>query len=99
MPKLITFITDSQTRILGLHSFALKSDGFLHCGLNFYYGKMSRGLYKPLIEPCGYAQRQGASYLVYPGLNCALASLREIYMREAMRGFRELINSEIAKRI
>ena len=102
---------------------------------------MSRGLYNPLIEPRGYAQRQGASYLVYPGLNCALPCLREIYMREAMsdlralkllesltdygyvmelaeeyfgekitcftiprsaeamRGFRELINSEIAKRI
>ena len=100
---------------------------------------MSRGLYNPLIEPRGYAQRQGASYLVYPGLNCARPCLREIYMREAMcdlralkllesltdyvmklaeeyfgekitcftipssaeamRGFRELINSEIAKRI
>ena len=79
-----------KTRILGLHSFALKSGGFLHWGLNFYYGKMSRGLYNPLTEPCGYAQRQGASYLVYPGLNCALPCLREIYMRDAMSDLRAL---------
>lgn len=130
-----------KTRILGLHSFAYKAGGFLHWGLNFYYGRMSNGLYNPLIEPCGYVQRQGASYLVYPGLNCALPCLRELYMREAMcdlralkllesltnydyvmevarkyfgeditcftmansaesmRGFRELINREIERRI
>ena len=130
-----------KARILGLHAFMFKAEGFLHWGLNFYYGKVSNGLFNPLIEPCGYKQREGASYIVYPGTNCALASLRELYMREAMcdlralklleemtsydyvmklaeehfgesitchtlprsaedmRGFRELINSEIEKRI
>lgn len=73
-----------RARILGLHSYAYRSGGFLHWGHNYYYGKMSQGLYNPLLEPCAYVERPGAAYIVYPGVNCALASLREIYMREAM---------------
>ena len=73
-----------RARILGLHSYAYRTSGFLHWGHNYYYGKMSQGLYNPLLEPCAYVERPGAAYIVYPGTNCALASLREIYMREAM---------------
>ena len=79
-----------KARILGLHAFMFKAEGFLHWGLNYYYGKVSCGIFNPLIEPCGYKQREGASYIVYPGTNCALASLRELYMREAMCDLRAL---------
>lgn len=79
-----------RARILGLHSYAYRSGGFLHWGHNYYYGKMSQGLYNPLLEPCAYVERPGAAYIVYPGVNCALASLRELYMREAMCDLRAL---------
>jgi hypothetical protein len=45
---------------------------------------MSRGYFNPLLNPCGYQQRPGASFIVYPGVDGALGSLREVYMREAM---------------
>lgn len=73
-----------RARILGLHAFRYRLTGFLHWGFNFYYYAMSRGLYNPALDPCGYKRMPGAAYIVYPGVSEALASLREIYMREAV---------------
>lgn len=77
-------------RILGLHMFKYKVKGFLHWGYNYYYDRMSRGLFDPKSDPCGYKQLPGASYLVYPGIDEPLPSLREKYMCEAMNDFRAL---------
>ena len=79
-----------RARIFGLHAFRYKLTGFLHWGFNFYYYRMSRGYFNPLLNPCGYQQRPGASFIVYPGSDGALGSLREVYMREAITDLRAL---------
>jgi hypothetical protein len=79
-----------RTRIFGLHAFKYKLAGFLHWGFNYYYYRMSCGYFNPLINPCGYQQRPGASFIVYPGTKGALGSLREVYMREAITDLRAL---------
>ncbi|MBQ8254810.1 MAG: DUF4091 domain-containing protein [Clostridia bacterium] len=79
-----------RARIFGLQAFKYKLTGFLHWGFNYYYYRMSRGYFNPLINPCGYQQRPGASFIVYPGSDGALGSLREVYMREAIMDLRAL---------
>ena len=78
------------TRILGLHLYKYKASGFLHWGYNFYYDKMSKGLFDPKTDACGYKQLPGASYLAYPGISDVIPSLREKYMSEAMDDYRAL---------
>ncbi|MBQ7780218.1 MAG: DUF4091 domain-containing protein [Clostridia bacterium] len=79
-----------RTRIFGLQAFKYKLTGFLHWGFNYYYYRMSRGYFNPLLNPCGYQQRPGASFIVYPGADGVLGSLREVYMREAICDLRAL---------
>lgn len=85
-------ITDKpyRTRILGLHLYKYKAKGFLHWGYNYYYDRMSKGIFDPKTNPCGYKQIPGASYLVYPGNGEPVSSLREKYMCEAMCDFKTL---------
>ena len=78
------------TRILGLHLYKYKATGFLHWGYNFYYDKMSKGLFDPKTSACGYKQLPGASYLAYPGINDVIPSLREKHMSEAIGDYRAL---------
>lgn len=79
-----------RTRALGLHMYKYKASGFLHWGYNYYYGCMSKGIVDPRLDPCGYKQMPGASYLVYPGCDDVIPSLREKYMCEAMCDMRAL---------
>ena len=79
-----------RTEILGLHLYRYKASGFLHWGYNYYYDRMSRGIFDPKADPCGYKQYPGASYIVYPGMGCALPSLRGKYMSVAINDLRLL---------
>ncbi len=79
-----------RTRILGLHLYKYKAAGFLHWGYNYCYDSLSKGIFDPKTDACGYKQKPGASYLVYPGLNGPLPSLREKYMCEAVCDYKAL---------
>ena len=80
-----------RTRILGLHLYRYRAKGFLHWGYNYYYGRMSHGLFDPTSNPCGYRNLPGASYLVYPGPDRKpLPSLREKLMMDALSDCRAL---------
>jgi len=79
-----------KTRILGLHLYKYRCSGFLHWGYNYFYDRMSNGLVDPKVNPCGYKNMPGASYIVYPGINCVHSSLREKYMLEAITDYRAL---------
>ncbi len=76
--------TAARTRVLGVQMYALGAKGFLHWGYNFYYDRMSQGLFDPFTDPCSYMQSPGTTYIVYPGRDGrAVPSIREKLMAEA----------------
>lgn len=77
-----------KTRILGTQLFAYRATGFLHWGYNYYYGRMSYGIFDPKVDPCGYRNMPGVSYIAYPGFDrLAYPSIREKQMRDAISDF------------
>lgn len=87
--------THARTRVLGAILYRYGAVGFLHWGYNFYYDRMSLGLFDPIGDPCGYKQMPGSPYLVYPGLNGKpVPSIREMLMQEAMCDLRMLWKAE-----
>ncbi len=76
--------TAARTRVLGVQMYALGAKGFLHWGYNYYYDRMSQGLFDPFADPCAYMQSPGTTYIVYPGRDGrAVPSIREKLMAEA----------------
>ena len=87
----LLFSSPQKTRILGLHLFRYRAKGFLHWGYNYYYGRMSHGFFDPKVDPYGYRNIPGASFLVYPAQNGeVLPSLREKQMCDAVNDRRAL---------
>lgn len=80
-----------KMRGIGLLLYRYGANGFLHWGYNYYYDRMSQGLFSPLVNPCGYKQMPGPSYLVYPAADgSVLPSIREKQMRAAFCDLRAL---------
>ncbi|MBO7148986.1 MAG: DUF4091 domain-containing protein [Clostridia bacterium] len=74
-----------RTRILGTQLYRYAAKGFLHWGYNYYFDRMSIGMYDPKTNPCGYKQVPGAAYLAYPANNGdTYPSVREKSMAEAI---------------
>ncbi len=86
--------TAAKTRALGLHMYRYKALGFLHWGYNYYYDRLTAGIFDPKANPCGYKQLPGCSYLAYPvtgqGDCHVVPSLREKLMAEAFDDLRAL---------
>ena len=80
-----------KIRELGLMLYRYGANGFLHWGYNFYYDRLSQGLFSPITAPCGYKQMPGPSYLVYPAMDGGvMPSIREKEMRAAFCDLRAL---------
>lgn len=80
-----------RTRVLGLHLFRYRAQGFLHWGYNYTYGRMSQGHCNPATDPGFYRNLPGVTYLVYPnGARPPYPSIREKQMREALSDYRAL---------
>ena len=93
-------VPSARNRVIGLQMYVSGAKGFLHWGYNYYYGCLSRGLFNPMINPCGYKQLAGASYIVYPDITGeALPSLRMKVFYEAINdyGALQLLESLIGK--
>lgn len=58
-----------RNRMMGTQLYAYKAKGFLHWGYNFYYGRLSHGLYNPMTDPCCGFPNAGTTYSVYPDVN------------------------------
>ena len=58
-----------RNRMMGTQLYAFKAQGFLHWGYNFWYGRLSHGLYNPMIDPCCGFPNAGTTYSVYPDVN------------------------------
>lgn len=81
----------AQARELGIQMYMTNAEGFLHWGYNYYYDKLSKGIFNPMINPCGYNGTPGSSYIVYPAANgIAIPSQRMKLMCEAFLDQRAL---------
>lgn len=66
-----------RNRILGYQLFMNDIEGFLHWGLNFWYTQYSKQSIDPFeVTDAGGAFPSGDSFLIYPGSNEALPSIR-----------------------
>lgn len=95
--------TAARTRVLGVQMYRYNALGFLHWGYNYYYDRLSTGIFDPKSNPCGYKQLPGCSYLAYPlmGHDYSVApSLREKLMAEAFDDLRalKLLESKIGRK-
>ena len=92
--------TSARNRVIGLQMYAGDAKGFLHWGYNYYYGVLSHGLFNPAMNPCGYNQLAGTSYLVYPSMTGeAIPSLRMKVFGEGLGDYRalKLLESKIGR--
>lgn len=91
--------TAARTRVLGLQMYLYNIKGFLHWAYNFYYNILSHGYFDPLVDPCGYKNFPGVSYLAYPTRDGAVPSICEKLMCEAFDDIRalKLLESYIGK--
>ena len=93
-------VPSARNRVIGIQMYVGGAKGFLHWGYNYYYGALSRGIFNPMIDPCGYKQIAGASYVVYPDINGeAIPSLRMKVFYEAINdyGALQLLESLIGR--
>jgi hypothetical protein len=81
----------ARTRIIGLQMFKYDIKGFLHWGYNHWYSQKSLKRINPYqITDADYGFPSGDAFLVYPGKNGPISSIRMEVLREAMQDMRAL---------
>ena len=89
-----------RNRILGFQMFKYGINGFLHWGYNFYYSQLSKREINPFMTTeTGGAFPAGDAFLVYPGEDGPLESLRSVVFYEANQDNRacKILESYIGK--
>lgn len=80
-----------RNRGIGVQLYYFNAKGFLHWGYNFYYGRLSHGLYNPAIDPCCGFANAGTTYSVYPGRDRKpLQSIHQKIFTDALTDIRAL---------
>jgi len=81
----------ARNRILGMQLFQFEVSGFLHWGYNFWYTQHSLRQIDPFrVTDAGGAFPSGDSFVVYPGQEGPLDSLRWEVFREGIQDLRAL---------
>jgi hypothetical protein len=81
----------ARNRILGMQLFKFKMAGFLHWGFNFWNTRLSVRPVDPFRETdAGGAFPGGDAFLVYPGAEGPIPSLRMKVLAEALQDLRAL---------
>ncbi|MGY8824116.1 MAG: DUF4091 domain-containing protein [Candidatus Latescibacterota bacterium] len=81
----------ARNRILGAQLYKYDLKGFLQWGFNFYYAQYSTRPVNPFVETdAGRAFPAGDAFLVYPGVEGPIDSLRSEVFREALQDQRAL---------
>ncbi len=81
----------ARNRILGVQLYKYNIEGFLQWGFNFYYSVLSRWLINPFVTTdAGGAFQSGDAFLVYPGQNGPLHSIRGRVLFDALQDLRTL---------
>ncbi|NMM54972.1 DUF4091 domain-containing protein [Paenibacillus aquistagni] len=81
----------ARNRVLGIQMYKFNVKGFLHWGYNFWYTQFSTRAIDPYrVTDSGRAFPSGDPFLVYPGEDGPIGSLRLKVMREALQDMRAL---------
>lgn len=81
----------ARNRILGVQLYKFRIAGFLHWGYNFYYSQYSRYPIDPYrVTDAGHAFPAGDPFVVYPGPEGPIESLRLEVFYEALQDLRAL---------
>ncbi|QGQ94429.1 DUF4091 domain-containing protein [Paenibacillus psychroresistens] len=81
----------SRNRIIGFQLYKFQISGFLHWGYNFWYTAYSLKAIDPFkITDAGYAFPSGDAFLVYPGDEGPIESIRLEVFFEALQDLRAL---------
>ncbi|BBH24158.1 hypothetical protein Back11_55030 [Paenibacillus baekrokdamisoli] len=90
----------ARNRIMGLQMYKFAIKGFLHWGYNFWNAQYSERQLNPfLTTDADYAFPSGDSFLVYPGEEGPIESLRMVVFHEALQDMRalELLESLVGR--
>jgi hypothetical protein len=80
-----------RNRVLGIQLYKYKIAGFLHWGYNFWYAQYSKKAIDPFKNTdANYAFPSGDAFLVYPGEDGPIESIRLKVMNEALQDLRAL---------
>lgn len=78
-----------RTRILGAQMYSYGIRGFGHWGFNFYYSQLSRKVINPyLVTDADEGFPAGDPFVIYPGEDGPLESLRSVQFYEAIQDYR-----------
>lgn len=84
-----------RTRILGYQLYLAGCKGFLHWGYNFYNSALSEREIEPyIVTDADGSFQSGDSFIVYPGKNGPLDSVRHEAMADALQDYRMLLMLE-----
>lgn len=84
-----------RNRILGLQLYQFNIKGFLHWGYNFCYSQLSRKAIDPFrVTDVDKRFPSGEAFLVYPGKNGPIESIRLEVFYEGLQDMRALIALE-----
>lgn len=89
-----------RTRILGMQMYLNGVRGFLQWGYNYYYSFLSREAVDPFsVTDCMGKFQSGDAFIVYPGKNGALESMRGEAFYQGIQDLRalELLESEMGR--
>jgi hypothetical protein len=81
----------SRTRIIGVQLYKFDIQGFLHWGYNHWYSQKSVKPIDPFkVTDADHGFPSGDAFLVYPGKEGPIGSIRLAVLREAMQDIRAL---------
>ncbi len=81
----------ARNRILGTQLYKFKVKGFLQWAFNFYYTTLSKEDCNPFISTDAYGEfPSGTAYMVYPGENGPVESLRLLVFNEGLQDMRAM---------
>ncbi|NYE03429.1 hypothetical protein F4694_000148 [Bacillus niacini] len=80
-----------RNRVLGIQLYKYKISGFLHWGYNFWYAQYSKKAIDPFKNTdANHAFPSGDAFLVYPGEDGPIESIRLEVLNEALQDLRAL---------
>ena len=90
----------ARNRIIGMQFYKFNISGFLHWGFNFWYSQLSKRPINPfIVTDADQGFPSGDAFVVYPGENGPIESLRLEVFYEALQDFRalQLLESYVGK--
>jgi len=91
VPNRFMHMPSARNRVMGLMLYKYKLSGFLHWGYNFWYSQYSQTSIDPYkVTDAAWGYQGGDAFLVYPGENGPIDSIRHEVQYEAIQDLRAL---------